>query len=73
MTDATPLQRSNYRQSPQNQLVSFENRRVEYKNNSTRQILAKGHNETYEMVIPMEYARFLTISVGEHVSENGIT
>jgi hypothetical protein len=37
------------------------------------QILAKGHNETDEIVIPMEYARFLTGSVGEHVSENGGT
>jgi hypothetical protein len=37
------------------------------------QILAKGHHETYEIVIPMEYARFLPGSVGEHVSENGGT
>jgi hypothetical protein len=37
------------------------------------QILAKGHNETYEIVNPMNYARFLTVSVGEHVSENGGT
>jgi hypothetical protein len=37
------------------------------------QILAKGHHETYEIVNPMEYARFLTGSVGEHVSENGGT
>jgi hypothetical protein len=37
------------------------------------QILAKGHHETYEIVISMESARFLTVSVGEHVSENGGT
>jgi hypothetical protein len=37
------------------------------------QILAKGHNETYEIAIPMENARFRTEAVDGHVPENGGT
>jgi hypothetical protein len=37
------------------------------------QFVAKGHNETYEVVNPMEYARFLTVVICGHVSENGGT
>jgi hypothetical protein len=37
------------------------------------QILAKGHNKTLEIVIPMEYTRTATDDVYGHVSGNGGT
>jgi hypothetical protein len=37
------------------------------------EILAKGHNETYEIVNPMKHTRTATNVIGAHVSENGGT
>ena len=37
------------------------------------QILAKGHNETYEIVNPMKHTRTATDVIGGHVPENGGT
>jgi hypothetical protein len=37
------------------------------------QIVAKGHNETYEIVNPLKYTTAATDVIGGHVSENGGT
>jgi hypothetical protein len=37
------------------------------------QIVAKGHNVTYEIVNPLKHTSAATDDVGEHVSENGGT
>jgi hypothetical protein len=67
----TPLHRRKLSPVATKSLSSF--RKSSNEREKQCQILAKGHHETYEIVNPMEYARFLTVSVGEHVSENGDT
>jgi hypothetical protein len=52
---------------------SKSSNKIKERNNKRNPIMAKGHNETYEIVNPPEYTTAATDVIGEHVSGNGGT